>query len=595
MGLSESKLRLWLGFILFAALLGGPAQVRPAAPTNLFYVAAGDVEGLVAAINAANDPVSHPRPDTIVLAGGVFTLTEADPLGGPDGPSGLPSITSKITVTGNGAVIERSGAASENFRIFHNAEAGSLILNDLTIRGGNSTVWPYGGGILNRGALFLDSSTISENIGTGISNVSGLTTLINSTVSGNVGGLGGGLFNLSSRTGIKLINSTVSGNSAAFGGGKYGSHIEMANTIIAQNTATVLGGDCSGGEVISLGHNIDSDGTCDLFALGDLPYVDPLLGPLQDNGGLTPTHAILSGSPAINAGDDSACPEDDQRGFPRPQGLVCDVGSFEADSSEYSLKLDQANIYPEGGGWNIIELGPVGQEFVPTMNALDVVELWTEDANLPSGVDLQVHIHSSTITGPIMGTSSTTTLPDDFKGVTRFDFPETVILAPGELYVLEVIVVSGDGWLVGWNSDSYPNGSAIDLGVPNGQADLWFREWVIVGSPVAVQIDIRPGTFPNRVNPADNRQIPVAVITTEEFDASTIDPVSVRFGPAGAPASDGLGQLIDVDNDNDLDLLLSFRMQETGIQCEDTSAPLTGATFEGQMIEGSDTILTVGC
>ncbi len=57
--------------------------------------------------------------------------------------------------------------------------------------------------------------------------------------------------------------------------------------------------------------------------------VDALLGPLADNGGQTSTHALLAGSPAIDAGDDGACPAEDQRGEPRPSGAGCDVGAFE--------------------------------------------------------------------------------------------------------------------------------------------------------------------------------------------------------------------------------------------------------------------------
>ena len=62
---------------------------------------------------------------------------------------------------------------------------------------------------------------------------------------------------------------------------------------------------------------------------GDLVNVATLLGPLWDNGGPTLTHALLPGSPAINAGDDSAAPATDQRGVPRPQGLRSDIGAYE--------------------------------------------------------------------------------------------------------------------------------------------------------------------------------------------------------------------------------------------------------------------------
>jgi hypothetical protein len=97
-----------------------------------------------------------------------------------------------------------------------------------------------------------------------------------------------------------------------------------------------------------VGHNLDSDGTCNLTDSTDLPNTDPMLGALQDNGGPTPTHALLLGSPAINAiplgnctyDDDgnSGTPEvplaDDQRGVTRPQGDTCDIGAYEIPAAE---------------------------------------------------------------------------------------------------------------------------------------------------------------------------------------------------------------------------------------------------------------------
>src|SRR5439155_6274327 len=76
--------------------------------------------------------------------------------------------------------------------------------------------------------------------------------------------------------------------------------------------------------------------TCLLAGAGDIENADPLLGPLQDNGGATQTHALLAGSPAIDAGDNNGCPGTDQRGIARPvdansDGVaICDIGAFEA-------------------------------------------------------------------------------------------------------------------------------------------------------------------------------------------------------------------------------------------------------------------------
>ena len=83
------------------------------------------------------------------------------------------------------------------------------------------------------------------------------------------------------------------------------------------------------GTITDGGHNICSDASA-LFSRGSSRNnLDPLLAPLADNGGLTPTMALLPSSPAIDAGDESACPPTDQRGVTRPQGLACDIGAFE--------------------------------------------------------------------------------------------------------------------------------------------------------------------------------------------------------------------------------------------------------------------------
>jgi hypothetical protein len=89
--------------------------------------------------------------------------------------------------------------------------------------------------------------------------------------------------------------------------------------------------------------------------------------------------------------------------------------------------------------------------------------------------------------------------------------------------------------------------------------------------------------------------IPVAILTTPDFDGTEVDPLTVAFGPDGAGVAHPSGHVEDVDFDGDLDLLLHFRTRQTGIACGDTEALLTGATFAGELIEGSDLIRMVGC
>lgn len=108
--------------------------------------------------------------------------------------------------------------------------------------------------------------------------------------------------------------------------------------------------------------------------------------------------------------------------------------------------------------------------------------------------------------------------------------------------------------------------------------------------PIQVDIDIKPGDV-NSINLKSKGVIPVAILTTEDFDATEVDPGTVRFGPAlTRPVRYSLE---DVDGDGDLDMVLHFWTQETGIQAGDTSATLTGVSFVDGAFFGSDAIITV--
>jgi hypothetical protein len=112
---------------------------------------------------------------------------------------------------------------------------------------------------------------------------------------------------------------------------------------------------------------------------------------------------------------------------------------------------------------------------------------------------------------------------------------------------------------------------------------------------VTVVLDIKPHSSRNRLNPTSARTMSVAILTTPTFDATTVDPFRVRFGPQGATEVHNRGHRRDVNGDGALDLVLHFTIQETGIACGDTSVSLTGETFDGRKIQGSDTITTVRC
>lgn len=211
--------------------------------------------------------------------------------------------------------------------------SGTLTLSGVTISNNSEGVGFGGGGIFNSDNLTLINATVTGNSsqasGGGIFTASGTLALTNVTINGNTGLTGGGLrFNAGTAT---LTNVTISGNTTANEGGGgicnggVGGTATLRNTIVANDPSA---GNCSG-PIISSGHNLSSDNTCGFHGTGDLNNTDPLLGPLQDNGGPTFTHALLAGSPAIDAADPTNFPATDQRGVTRPQGGGPDIGAYE--------------------------------------------------------------------------------------------------------------------------------------------------------------------------------------------------------------------------------------------------------------------------
>ena len=189
------------------------------------------------------------------------------------------------------------------------------------------------GGLRGTGHLTLENTLVANNEGTinggGIEFDGFHLSLINSTVTGNVGG--GVVANAS---GVTIRNTTITGNS---GGGlvAYRGGVVLRNSIIGNNTndgSSPPRTNCvmlEGASMTFIGLNLSSDASCGTDPA--MLIADPKLGPLANNGGPTRTHALLLGSPAINAG--SLCTETiDQRYVTRDKGLSCDLGAFEFES-----------------------------------------------------------------------------------------------------------------------------------------------------------------------------------------------------------------------------------------------------------------------
>ena len=129
---------------------------------------------------------------------------------------------------------------------------------------------------------------------------------------------------------------------------------------------------------------------------------------------------------------------------------------------------------------SIEHFSPIGQEFTPNLDYVEVFQLWIYNVSEYPG-DFVVNIRSNSITGPLLGTSSTSTLPGWFIGLVTFDF-EPVPLVPQTLYVIELVQTVGTGGSVYSKGDSqstYPLGCQILWGLPQDNNDLWFREGIL--------------------------------------------------------------------------------------------------------------------
>jgi hypothetical protein len=358
---------------------------------------------------------------TATLLGSAWTSVQVAPSYN-SGPRSAGPIDNTGTMTISGSILYGPGSFIGTAAI---ANSGVLTLNYSTIKGisafapnGNDA---HGGAIFNQGSLTVNNSTLTNNdvqggmgtfsggpgwyarpgIGAGIYMSAGTLSINDSTLSdnralggngttsygaygGHAGsGYGGGLY-IAGGT-VSINNSTFDNNQAvngvntdnlgypgdASGGGIDNAAgpgaLQMYDTILADNSASTAAPDLAG-SVASLGYNligISSGGNG--FVASDLLNVNPLLGPLQNNGGPTETMALLPGSPAIDAGDNANAPAYDQRGpgYPRIAGGFIDIGAFEVQNNSTT----QASSLAVSGFPSIVTAGSAGSFKVTALNA----------------------------------------------------------------------------------------------------------------------------------------------------------------------------------------------------------------------------------
>jgi len=296
------------------------AEVRP------FYIAISSTVTIqdmtITDGNVTDDGGGIYNSGTLTVDNSALSNNSAHEGGGGGGIYNNGTLTvSNSTVSGNygndgGGIYNYSGTATVS---------NSTLSDNVTPLGG--------GGIKNSGTATVNNSTLSNNSALGGGGVAnhGTLAISNSTLSNNStheGGGGGGIFNSGPLT---VSNSTLSGNSAPSGNGggirSYNGTFDISNSIISDSPS---GGDCynDGGTINDNGFNIVEDNSCGFTGGGD-----PMLGPLQDNGGDTFTHALTSDSPALDQipSGTNGCEVTytaDQRGEPRTD-WACDMGAFE--------------------------------------------------------------------------------------------------------------------------------------------------------------------------------------------------------------------------------------------------------------------------
>jgi hypothetical protein len=284
---------------------------------------------------SANGSAIFHRDGAMSILASLFTKNTAVGGGGAARGGGMPLVCADAN---GGALFNDSGTLElrESALIENSTTGGTGYFSFIA---GNGS----GGAAYNRGSMNIVNCTIANNKAFGGSAASSVVF--------NSGGsaYGGGVWN--GQGTVALVNASIAGNTVAVGASPgisprppfptaLGSSIYVSAGSVAL-TNTLLSASAPAqtnvsGVLIDGGHNLSSDDSCHFTAQGSLNGTDPILGPLDDYGGPTPTIPLLAGSPAIDNGNTTVAPLTDQRGRARPFGVASDIGAFES-SPPYSI------------------------------------------------------------------------------------------------------------------------------------------------------------------------------------------------------------------------------------------------------------------
>jgi hypothetical protein len=166
--------------------------------------------------------------------------------------------------------------------------------------------------------------------------------------------------------------------------------------------------------------------------------------------------------------------------------LVCCVQWIAYGQSTFIF--DQQSINSIEGGRSLQSSAqPMGQSFTPTLSSVGFVmlNLYDGDALTNLGGTVAVNLRANSITGTILSSSLPVFIPDNFSGITNFLFSTPVAVTPGSIYCFQPVIQSGNPGIGSYVTDTSYAGTAYSQGSPQGFAELWFREGIVVPEPSA--------------------------------------------------------------------------------------------------------------
>ena len=236
----------------------------------------------------------------------------------------------------------------------------------------------------------------------------------------------------------------------------------------------------------------------------------------------------------------------------------------------------------------------------------DTADLPSPSPTIPKGIKVNSHFLHCDNVGIVGGINlnGTVTFDANILGVIIDNQDATTYLNQSDYLGLEPTTTYPKGSYRGLELQT--NNDSFEISADRRTIEVDFEVWnwldqirvITEPSLIDVDIDIKPGSYPNSINLGSNGMIPVAILTTNDFDAATVNPDTVTLAGAGVAVkgkgNKSMSRLEDVDGDGDLDLVIQVETQNLDPgQFDDGLAILSGMTYDGHEFQGSDEIRIV--